>query len=210
MLDAPASAQLVQAFANTLDVEEGTDELDTARKLDTWLREQGLLRGGAQVHSPDHALCLRMRAGIREELGVHVGDQADPALQREATAALRELPVVVTTGVGDTGAADAGTVPTESGTTSTGGHSVLVPDPDLTAPRKALAALAIAWSELAVTGEAARLKRCSEHACAWVFWDTSKNRSRRWCSMRVCGNRAKARRYAARQSTETLSGTPAE
>ncbi|GAA0393839.1 hypothetical protein GCM10010357_13330 [Streptomyces luteireticuli] len=53
--------------------------------------------------------------------------------------------------------------------------------------------------ELVVTGESTRLKRCAEQACAWVFWDVSKNRSRRWCSMRVCGNRAKARRYAARQ-----------
>jgi predicted RNA-binding Zn ribbon-like protein len=180
MLDAPASAQLVQAFANTVDVEDGTDALDTARKLDAWLREQGLLRGGERVRAQDHALCLRMRAGIREELGAHVGDHADVALLHEATEALRDLPVVVTTGTGTPG--------------------VLCPAPHLTAARKALAALAIAWSEIAVTGEAARLKRCSEHTCAWVFWDTSKNRSRRWCSMRVCGNRAKARRYAARQS----------
>ncbi|MEV1026104.1 CGNR zinc finger domain-containing protein [Streptomyces sp. NPDC050264] len=181
MLDAPASAQLVQAFANTVDVECGTDELDTAGKLDAWLRERDLLHGGERVHAQDHALCLRMRAGIREELGAHVGDHTDPALLHEATEALRDLPVVVTTG-GDA-------------------SGVLAPAPHLTAARKALAALAIAWSELAVTGEAARLKRCSEHACAWVFWDTSKNRSRRWCSMRVCGNRAKARRYAARQTT---------
>lgn len=76
----------------------------------------------------------------------------------------------------------------------------------LTAARKTLVVLAIVWSEPAVTGEAARLKRCSEHAGAWVFWDTSENRSRRWCSMRVCGNRAKARRYAARQAVGTSIG----
>lgn len=64
-----------------------------------------------------------------------------------------------------------------------------------------LATIAIAWSELLITGEAVRLKRCAEHACAWVFRDVSRNRSRRWCSMRVCGNRTKARRYAAKQAT---------
>ncbi|WP_394427819.1 CGNR zinc finger domain-containing protein [Streptomyces sp. SGAir0957] len=191
MVDTPPSALLVQAFANTVDVEEGTDDLDTARGLDAWLREQGLLRGRERVRAQDHALCLRMRAGIREELGVHVGDQADPTLLYEATEALRDLPVVVTTGAAES--------TDNTGTGATLRAGVLAPAPHLTAPRKALAALAIAWSELAVTGEAARLKRCSEHACAWVFWDTSKNRSRRWCSMRVCGNRAKARRYAARQ-----------
>ncbi|WP_420031827.1 CGNR zinc finger domain-containing protein [Streptomyces sp. cg28] len=180
MRDAPASAQLIQAFANTVDVEDATDEIDTARKLDDWLRGQGLLRGGERVGAADHALGLRLRSGLREALGAHVGDRPDPALQDEATEALRELPLVVVAG-GDT-------------------PGTLAPAPELTASRKALAALAVAWSELAVTGEAARLKRCSEHACAWVFWDTSKNRSGRWCSMRVCGNRAKARRYAARQA----------
>ncbi|MCX5231111.1 CGNR zinc finger domain-containing protein [Streptomyces sp. NBC_00233] len=50
-----------------------------------------------------------------------------------------------------------------------------------------------------------RLERCAEHTCGRVSWDTSKNHSRRWCSMRVCGNRTKSRRYAAPGSaTERL------
>ncbi|MFJ9636519.1 CGNR zinc finger domain-containing protein [Streptomyces sp. NPDC101178] len=179
MRDTPASAQLIQAFVNTVDVETGTDEIDTVRKFDSWLRGQELLRG-SRLDARDHALGLRLRAGIREVLGAHVGDEPDPAVQRAADEALRELPVVVT--------AD-GTAP-----------GTLIPAPQLPAPRSALAALAVAWSELTLTGDAVRLKRCAEHACAWVFWDTSKNRSGRWCSMRVCGNRAKARRYAARQA----------
>lgn len=184
MLDAPASAQLIEAFANTVDVELGTDELDTASKVSAWLVDRGLLDRGRRVGAEDHALCLRLRAGIREELGVNVGDSADAALLAAADAALRELPVLVTVR-GDTG------------------DGVLSPDPELPPVRKALAGLAIAWSELRVTGEAARLKRCAEHACGWVFWDVSKNRSRRWCSMRVCGNRAKARRHAAKQTAVT-------
>jgi predicted RNA-binding Zn ribbon-like protein len=42
-----------------------------------------------------------------------------------------------------------------------------------------------------------RTKRCKNKQCGWLFFDATKNRSRRWCEMRVCGNRAKVR--AARQ-----------
>ena len=45
---------------------------------------------------------------------------------------------------------------------------------------------------------AARLKTCPAYDCGWKFVDQSKNRSRRWCDMAVCGNLAKARRYRAR------------
>ncbi|WP_049567937.1 CGNR zinc finger domain-containing protein [Nonomuraea sp. SBT364] len=44
-----------------------------------------------------------------------------------------------------------------------------------------------------------RLKVCSEDTCQWAFIDASKNRSRSWCSMRVCGNRTKTRAYRARK-----------
>jgi predicted RNA-binding Zn ribbon-like protein len=44
-----------------------------------------------------------------------------------------------------------------------------------------------------------RLKACRLDDCQWVFYDHSKNRSRTWCSMRVCGNRAKARAYRERR-----------
>ncbi|WP_392669337.1 CGNR zinc finger domain-containing protein [Streptomyces sp. LN785] len=39
-----------------------------------------------------------------------------------------------------------------------------------------------------MTGDAARLERCAERAGARVFRDVSKRRSRRWCSMTVCGS----------------------
>jgi predicted RNA-binding Zn ribbon-like protein len=42
-----------------------------------------------------------------------------------------------------------------------------------------------------------RTKRCAGQECGWLFFDTTKNNRRRWCEMRVCGNRAKVR--AARQ-----------
>ena len=43
-----------------------------------------------------------------------------------------------------------------------------------------------------------RLKACRADDCQWAFYDKSKNRSAHWCSMAVCGNRAKARTYRHR------------
>lgn len=54
----------------------------------------------------------------------------------------------------------------------------------------AAAAVGAAWD---------RLKVCAEETCQWAFIDSSKNRSRSWCSMRVCGNRTKTRAYRARK-----------
>jgi len=60
---------------------------------------------------------------------------------------------------------------------------------------------AVAWSaaELVLHGPLDRIRECpGQGNCGWVFLDLSKNASRRWCDMRVCGNRAKARRHYAR------------
>lgn len=53
-------------------------------------------------------------------------------------------------------------------------------------------------AELLTAGEVERLKLCDAHDCGWLFVDASRNRSRRWCDMADCGNRAKARRYRER------------
>jgi predicted RNA-binding Zn ribbon-like protein len=61
----------------------------------------------------------------------------------------------------------------------------------------------VAWkaSELLELGDTDRLKICPSDNCGWLFIDTSKNRSRTWCSMRACGNAAKVRRFRARQKS---------
>jgi len=43
-----------------------------------------------------------------------------------------------------------------------------------------------------------RVRTCADESCAWLFVDTTRNRTRRWCDMRVCGNRDKVRRFRAR------------
>src|ERR671914_23048 len=45
-----------------------------------------------------------------------------------------------------------------------------------------------------------RLKACANGGCAWAFYDRSRNRSSRWCSMAICGNRTKTRAYRQRRS----------
>jgi predicted RNA-binding Zn ribbon-like protein len=60
----------------------------------------------------------------------------------------------------------------------------------------------VAWSaiEFLATAEFARLKQCPGHDCGWLFYDRSKNNSRRWCDMAVCGNRSKAKRHRERDA----------
>jgi len=59
--------------------------------------------------------------------------------------------------------------------------------------------IANAAAELLVGGDLDRVKQCGNDTCAWLFVDLSRNRSRRWCDMKECGNRAKARRHYARR-----------
>lgn len=53
-------------------------------------------------------------------------------------------------------------------------------------------------AELATMGDLTRVKECASENCNWLFIDESRNRSRRWCDMKDCGNRAKARRFRQR------------
>jgi predicted RNA-binding Zn ribbon-like protein len=48
-------------------------------------------------------------------------------------------------------------------------------------------------------GDLSRIKQCQGEKCGWLFFDATKNKSRRWCEMEVCGNRAKQRRHTARK-----------
>ena len=53
-------------------------------------------------------------------------------------------------------------------------------------------------AELLTSRELDRVRLCADESCAWAFVDLSKNRSRRWCDMKDCGNQAKARRHYKR------------
>jgi predicted RNA-binding Zn ribbon-like protein len=59
--------------------------------------------------------------------------------------------------------------------------------------------LAQSAAELITSAALDRLRTCGSETCRWLFLDTSKNHTRRWCDMKICGNRMKARRFNARR-----------
>jgi hypothetical protein len=71
---------------------------------------------------------------------------------------------------------------------------------ELSAPT-AVGFLAAAAAKVAIEARIDRIKICPADDCRWAFYDTSRNRSRQWCSMEVCGNRAKARTHRQRNAT---------
>jgi predicted RNA-binding Zn ribbon-like protein len=64
--------------------------------------------------------------------------------------------------------------------------------------RRPIWAVARAAAELLTSDDLDRVRLCAESHCAWLFYDSSRNRSRQWCDMKICGNRVKARRHYAR------------
>lgn len=58
---------------------------------------------------------------------------------------------------------------------------------------------ALSAAELLTSERVMRVRECADPECGWLFIDSSKNRSRRWCSMSDCGNLAKARRFQAKK-----------
>ena len=58
------------------------------------------------------------------------------------------------------------------------------------------------------TGREDRIRICANDTCQWIFFDESRTGQRRWCDMKTCGNRAKARRHRERQkAVEAPSGS---
>jgi predicted RNA-binding Zn ribbon-like protein len=70
-----------------------------------------------------------------------------------------------------------------------------------TALERILYPVAVSMGDLLTDAALQRLGQCP--GCGWLFLDQSKNRSRTWCKMDACGNRAKARRHSARRKEET-------
>lgn len=66
-------------------------------------------------------------------------------------------------------------------------------------PRPALPfwLLSLSIAELMTSEQMHLLRECGNAECRWLFVDTSKNHTRRWCNMKICGNRMKARRFKA-------------
>ncbi len=182
--------ELVRDFVNTLDVDTGQDELTSPAALAAWLREHGLetvpsamlaawLRehGLATVPSATEAdlrAAVALREGLRAALRAHHAgaDGIAPAGLDELMADY-PLQVSLRTGTPELQPAGSGV---EAG----------------------LGRIVAAVAESYADGSWPRLKVCAEGTCQWAFLDTSRNQSRSWCSMSVCGNRAKTKAYRTR------------
>ncbi|WP_440071129.1 CGNR zinc finger domain-containing protein [Streptosporangium sp. OZ121] len=172
-------SELVIAFVNTYDVEEGTDSIPSPAALTAWLAGRGLTGPQDTATDTDLATAVELRETLREALR-HNHDRPgsgdhDPGPSRSFGA----LPLRVAL---------------------TAGGPVL--EPVATGVPGGLAGIVAAVMSAHSGGMWPRLKVCTESTCQWAFVDSSKNRSRSWCSMRVCGNRTKTRAYRARRQTE--------
>jgi predicted RNA-binding Zn ribbon-like protein len=176
--EAPGELELVRSFVNTLDVEDGADELADPAALERWLRARGLLRAGPAAGREELLSARRLREAIRTLLlgnnGVSARKEAALVLGRTSEQARLAL-------VFDPGG-DARLEPRAPGVDGAFGRL-----------------LAITAGAMA-DGTWTRLKACRADDCRWAFYDHARNRSRHWCSMAVCGNRTKARTYRRRHA----------
>jgi len=173
----PRELTAVQALVNTIDLEDGVDQLDSPEALRRFLAGQGLLSASEPVGQADLDLALELREALRAMLRVNHGEPLDPAALEVVNRAAAALPLQV--GFDDQG------------------RPVLGPGSG--GSRGALAVLLAGVAQASSTATWERLKACSAESCQWAFYDRSKNRSGRWCSMQTCGNRTKTRTYRTRR-----------
>jgi predicted RNA-binding Zn ribbon-like protein len=172
---APGELELVRQFLNTLDVEDDVEEIGTPETLVSWLAEHGL-EIGRTLGDEDVQRAIAMREGLR---ALTLANNGEP-LSGNAVSRLNSI-------------ADEAQLRIRFDE-----HGRPSFRPAGTGPEAALGELlAIVFRSMA-EGTWPRLKACRADTCQWVFYDRSKNRSGTWCSMAVCGNRAKARSYRER------------
>ncbi|HWO82728.1 MAG TPA: CGNR zinc finger domain-containing protein [Solirubrobacterales bacterium] len=169
---------LLVDFVNTRDVEEETDSIADPRGLQVWIRE----RTGEYVEAPDEETFerfLALRESLRALLRANNGEEIE---------------------AGELGPLEEAAERSRFRTTfSADGRLDLAPArSDLSGFE---ARLLLAIERLQSRGAWPRLKACTDEACQWAFYDATRNHSRTWCSMDVCGNREKTRRYRERKGT---------
>jgi len=64
---------------------------------------------------------------------------------------------------------------------------------------RVLAAISFSFASMIANGDPARIKICANPDCGWVIYDESRNRTRRWCDLKECGNLIRVRRFRARR-----------
>jgi predicted RNA-binding Zn ribbon-like protein len=172
--EAPGPLELVRQFVNTTDLEEGWDRLDTPEGLESWLEEASLAGAPAPTEA-DVARFADVREGLRALLFANNAEPLDERAAERLDRVARD--VALRARFKPDGALE----PVERG------------------PEGALGVILATVYGSMQDGTWSRLKACRADTCQWAFYDRSRNRSGTWCSMEVCGNRAKARSYRRRQ-----------
>ncbi|MFL5831189.1 MAG: CGNR zinc finger domain-containing protein [Solirubrobacteraceae bacterium] len=171
---APGVLALVQAFVNSHDdltYDRGADLLATPADVQRWLVGHRLIAGEVSVDESDRALVVATREALRS-LARDDGDHAAERLNAAAEGAGVEVRF------------------------GPRGPEFVSHDDDV---RGALGLLLALVARAMLDGTWHRLKVCPGEDCGWMFFDTSRNQSGRWCSMSVCGGREKAKAHYRRK-----------
>lgn len=173
----PDAVRLVRDFVNTVEYQVDDERLTDEVALRDWLVDRGLLEPEASASPDDVAFATRLREGLRAVLEVHAGHEADPAAIGDLDDALAELPV-------------------RGGFDVSGAFRLAPASAD---PVRAALGRLFDAVRLASEGDTwSRLKVCARDSCRWAYYDHSRNRSSRWCTMAGCGNAMKMQQRAQR------------
>ncbi|HEY3195458.1 MAG TPA: CGNR zinc finger domain-containing protein [Candidatus Dormibacteraeota bacterium] len=167
---------LIQGFVNTVDLQEGPEELSDPDALGAWLVAQRLMAPGNPVGPADLQHAIGVREAIRNIIGANSGGTIYPV----ALATLNQ-------------AASASRLRARF---AADGRPRLEPEAGGVdgAMGRIVAAVFAAMADDGWT----QLKLCASPTCRWAFFDKSRNHSSRWCDMSSCGNRQKAKRFRQR------------
>ena len=182
----PPSLRLVRDFVNTVEYQLDDERLREPGDLAAWLGGRGLLDAGTSVSADDLAFARQLREGLRGVLELHAGHEPDATAVRRLNEALTQLPVRLQF------------IEAESFELAPAGDDPV---------RRALGGLLDAVRRSIDDGTWPRLKACARDSCRWAYYDHSRNRSRRWCTMAGCGNAVKMKKaYAARKDRDAANG----
>jgi len=180
MRDITPEAKAIRSFLNTVSLYADRDELASAETFRAWLRE----KQGFDVTGPIDDATLERARELRNALRSLARANHDGHEDPEALATVNRIAASLPLGVEFPAPGDARLVPRGDGVDRYLGEL--------------LAKVFLAMRD----GTWSRIKICAADDCQWAFVDASKNRSRAWCSMKVCGNRAKVRNYQRRRKAQ--------
>jgi predicted RNA-binding Zn ribbon-like protein len=173
---APNELAVIEAFVNTVDLEDGDEALAIPSDLSDWLAEWALATPGEAFDHEDLARARDVREALRALLLANNEGELDPAAPATLNAAADRARLTVTVD----------------------GHGHARVEPLTVGIDRVLGHLLAIVARAQADGTWERMKACPWHTCHVAFYDHSRNRSRTWCSMAVCGNRAKAQTYRRR------------